>query len=228
VLAELAIAAIHPAYDSFWERWGSSFAGGLVAIGVAFEIKFGQMAGLRQNELKRRSDQKVGDANARAAEAEAHAAEANQKAQEAALEFARFRAPRSLTHDQMVVISEKLRKFSGTEFDAAVQSSDPEILGFLTLIQLTLAWAGWKPLPFIGSVMVTYAMPGIQVGTGFAVAGTVMEINREFAGALQRAATALVEELNAIGIKAVASMPLNPPSRSANKQAIHIFVGRKT
>ena len=73
VIAEVAIAAIHPPYDSFWDQWGSSIANGLVAIGVALEIKLGQMAGLRQNELKRRSDEKVGEANARAAEAELRA-----------------------------------------------------------------------------------------------------------------------------------------------------------
>lgn len=70
VIAEVVIAVIHPPYDSFWEQWGSSLANSLVAIGVALEIKFGQMAGIRQNEIKRRSDEKVAEANARAAEAE--------------------------------------------------------------------------------------------------------------------------------------------------------------
>jgi hypothetical protein len=78
--------------------------------------------------------------------------------------------------------------------------------------------------------MVTQAIPGIQVGIGFSVAGIVLELHKEFAGALNRAAGALAEELNAIGIKTVVSIPLNAPDagRSANKQAIHIFVGRKT
>jgi hypothetical protein len=70
VIAEVVIAVMHPPYDSFWEQWGSSVANSLVAIGVALEIKLGQMAGLRQNELKRRSDAKVAEANIRAAEAE--------------------------------------------------------------------------------------------------------------------------------------------------------------
>jgi hypothetical protein len=70
VIAEVVIAVMHPPYDSFMEQWGSSVANSLVAIGVALEIKLGQMAGLRQNELKRRSDEKVGEANIRAAEAE--------------------------------------------------------------------------------------------------------------------------------------------------------------
>jgi hypothetical protein len=42
VIAEVAIAAIHPPYDSFWDQWGSSFASSLIAIGVALEIKLGR------------------------------------------------------------------------------------------------------------------------------------------------------------------------------------------
>jgi len=82
VIAELAIAAWHPPYDSFWEQWGSSVANGLIAIGVAFEIKFGQMAGLRQSELRRRSEEKVAEANLRAATALEGAKRAYQTAKE--------------------------------------------------------------------------------------------------------------------------------------------------
>jgi hypothetical protein len=63
VIAEVAIAAIHPPYDSFLEQWGSALANSLIAIGVAIEIKFGQMAGLRQDELRRRSDEKAVEAS---------------------------------------------------------------------------------------------------------------------------------------------------------------------
>lgn len=74
VAATVAIAIVHPKYDSFLEQWGSAIADSLVAAGVAIEIKFGQMAGLRQNELKRRSDEKVAEANTIAAEANERAA----------------------------------------------------------------------------------------------------------------------------------------------------------
>jgi hypothetical protein len=74
LIAEVAIAALHPPYDSFWEQWGSTVANSLVALGVVFEIKFGQMAGLRQSELRRRSDDKVAAATDRAAQAEAELA----------------------------------------------------------------------------------------------------------------------------------------------------------
>lgn len=80
VIAEVAIAATHPPYDSFWEQWGSSVAGSLIAIGVALEIKLGQMAGLRQGELRRRSEEKVVEANMRAATALEGAKRAYQRA----------------------------------------------------------------------------------------------------------------------------------------------------
>jgi hypothetical protein len=83
VIAEVAIAALHPPYDSFWEQWGSSLANSVVAIGVALEIKFGQMAGLRQNELKRRSDENVAAAEIRASEANAAAIKATENAAKA-------------------------------------------------------------------------------------------------------------------------------------------------
>src|SRR5580658_4661308 len=44
VAAAVAIAAIHPQYDSFLEQWGSAVADSFVAIGVAVEIRFGQMS----------------------------------------------------------------------------------------------------------------------------------------------------------------------------------------
>jgi hypothetical protein len=69
LIAEVAIAAIHPPYDSFLEQWGSVLSTGLIAIGVVIEIKFAHMAGLRQSELRRRSDERAFEANLRAAEA---------------------------------------------------------------------------------------------------------------------------------------------------------------
>ena len=80
VIATVIIAAAHPLYDSFWEQWGSAIADSFVAIGVVTEIKFGQMAGLRQNELRRRSDERVAEANARAAQATKDAAETRERA----------------------------------------------------------------------------------------------------------------------------------------------------
>jgi len=62
LLAEIAIAAFHPPYDSFWEQWGTSIANSLVFLGVAGEVQFGWMASRRQAELRRRSDIKIAEA----------------------------------------------------------------------------------------------------------------------------------------------------------------------
>jgi hypothetical protein len=102
VAAEVSIAAYHPPYDSWMEQWGSALANSLVAIGVALEIIFSQMAGLRQSELRRRSDEI-------AAEATKRAAEANQKAQEAALELARLTTPRVISPKQKEQVVEAVK-----------------------------------------------------------------------------------------------------------------------
>lgn len=96
VIGELILALVHPTYDSPWERWGSAVADALIALGIVGEVGFGMWDGRIQTELRRRSNKKVADATTGAAEANERAAEANRKAQEAALELARFKAPRAL------------------------------------------------------------------------------------------------------------------------------------
>jgi hypothetical protein len=100
VAAAVAIAAIHPPYDSFLEQWGSAIADGLVAIGVATEIKFGQMAGLRQNELKQRSEILAVEANERAT-----------KADLARIKLEAKLVPRSLNQEQWDFIQSLRGKF---------------------------------------------------------------------------------------------------------------------
>jgi hypothetical protein len=128
LVIEVALAACHPPFDSFAGIWGAVIADSLVALGVAGEVLFSRMGSARQRELQRRSDEKV-------AEAEARASEANQRAQEAILELAKFRAPRILTGRQIRQIAEKLKQFSGTEYDVALQSNDPEFRGLLWFIE---------------------------------------------------------------------------------------------
>lgn len=105
VIATVAIAAIHPSYDSFWEQWGSAIADSLVAIGVAIEVGFGQMAKSRQNELKRRSGIIIVAANERAAEA----IQKSEEERHARVKLEAQLAPRELTKDQC----ENLRALKG-------------------------------------------------------------------------------------------------------------------
>jgi hypothetical protein len=138
VIAEVAIAAMHPPYDSFWEQWGSSVANGLVAIGVVLEIKFGQMAGLRQNELKRRSDENIAAATERAAAAE--------------LRTEQLRQAMSWRHLDKGRFLKALGDVVGSAQIAYVDN-DPESFHFSVGLQLLLSAAKWnvsepQPIPY--------------------------------------------------------------------------------
>src|SRR5437868_5824766 len=57
--------------DKKWlENWGTVFADCLIVLGVYCEIHFGRKASAGNVELRRRSEQKVAEANSRAAEAQ--------------------------------------------------------------------------------------------------------------------------------------------------------------
>jgi len=118
VIAEVAIAAFHPPYDSFLEQWGSTVANSLVAFGIAVEVQFGRMGHRRQSELQRRSNDKVSAATK-------NAGEANERAAKADLARAKLESrlqPRSLNQEQWDLIQGLRGKFEsvniGYETDA--------------------------------------------------------------------------------------------------------------
>ena len=193
LLAEVAIAAIHPPYDSFWEQWGSSLANALVFLGVAGEVQFGRMASRRQAEFKRRSDIKIAEANERAAEA-------NDEAKKAQLELAKFKAPRSLDAGQRARIVARLSSFAGTRFVGYVAfSSEP--LALMRQIVDGLNSAKWQvetlppPIPQLNA-------PGLPL-VGLAISfGVRIAFDKGRDPTLEGAATALADALNAEGIDA--------------------------
>lgn len=114
LVLELLIAFI-------WYR-GSETLAEMVAVllivgGVWGEVFFG-------NKARIAGDKQL-------AQYEARTAEANQKAQEAILELAALQAPRVLSREQRGRIVDKLKQFSGTEYDITVSDADPEILNFV-------------------------------------------------------------------------------------------------
>ncbi len=154
VIGTVAIAIVHPQYDSFLEQWGSAIADGFVAVGVGIEIKFGQMAGLRQSELKRRSNEKVSASVMLAASANERASIASKRAEElrvdnlslqASLRPRRFSFKGWTTGDpkQIAAIYEGLKAHSGSvvliqpvhDFEAQLFARD---------IASTLAESGWQ------------------------------------------------------------------------------------
>ena len=154
VAATVVIAAIHPQYNSFWEQWGAAAADSLVAIGVGMEIKFGQMAGLRQSELMRRSSERVAASVTLAANANERAGIANKRAEELRADNLSLQAslrPRKFSFmgwttshpKQIAAIYEGLKAHSGSvvliqpvhDFEAQLLARD---------IASTLAANGWK------------------------------------------------------------------------------------
>jgi hypothetical protein len=212
VIATVAIAVIHPQYDSFLEQWGSAIADSLVAVGVVIEIKLGQMAGLRQNELKRRSDIIVGAANVRAAEA-------NQKAEEAALELAKFRAPRTFDQEQAERIVEKLAPFAGTPFEIAV---DPVVEPFFaSQIAKILEVAGWE---FHSSHRMLRGRAG-EIGFVFCTEGISIRFVRSKMDAFMDASNALMSALaNELGGSVSSGLATD---ENAPADTIQIEIGRK-
>jgi hypothetical protein len=215
VAAEVAIAAIHPPYDSFLEQWGSSLANSLVAIGVAFEIIFSRMAGLRQNELKRRSDERVAAANARAEEA-------NQKAQEAALELAKLTTPRAISAEHASAITDAISPFAGTPFILLIQP-EPEPLSLMNQICDALVAAGWN---WLGSGhLIAFNRPGkpsVGMMTG---SGILLQLASSKKDAWEAPILALANALVATGLEGVQATEVD--DGSVPDTAIHIRIGRK-
>jgi hypothetical protein len=212
VVAELAIAAWHPPYDSFLEQWGSSLANGLVALGVAFEIKLGQMAGLRQSELRRRSDEKVAVATDRAATAQA--------------ELIQFRTPRRelMNPEALASITAKLAAFPGTPFTVGHLRVDREQWDFLWVLEPAIVAANWQHIDWVGgSVFRKNAWPGNHTYGEMGVINVAIELFPD-GERLRPAAEALSEALNAVGVKA----SVEPPNNSSiNIGVVHLLVGMK-
>lgn len=148
--AAVAIAAYHPKYDSFLEQWGSAVADGLVAIGVAIEIRLGQMAGLRQSELKRRSNEKVAEANKISAEARERGANALERAAlaekdtaEAKKQLQRLSSPRM---PDATVLQEGLSKISAYRAQVVFVSECVDCRWLATWLAHFLRLAGWEIL----------------------------------------------------------------------------------
>jgi hypothetical protein len=215
VAAEVAIAAIHPPYDSFLEQWGSSLANSLVALGVAIEIIFSRLAGLRQNELKRRSDERVAAANARAEEA-------NQKAQEAALQLARLTTPRIISGEHVAGLVEAVSPFPGTPFVFLMQP-EPEPLALMNQISDALLAAEWNWLGT--SQAIAFNRPGkppvgMMTGTGIR-----LQIDSSKKAEWQAPILALGNALLAAGLEDVECHEISDDS--VPPTAIHIRIGRK-
>lgn len=101
VAAEFVIAWIHPSYSSSLERWGSAWADLAVLFGILGEVFFSRRDSKIQTELRKRSNDKLGAAEERAAKLEIEAAE-----------IKRIVSWRQLTREQHEQIATMLRNLA--------------------------------------------------------------------------------------------------------------------
>jgi hypothetical protein len=152
VVAEFAIAAFHPAYDSFLEQWGSALADSAIALGIVGEVICGRRDARIQTELRNRSNTKLGaaeiaagKANERAAKLEAEAAKAKFKLlnAEAKLE------PRVLSAEERAIIVERIKgKITQKANFVFEQNDKAKAFGWSLLGALQDARIPLSPLPW--------------------------------------------------------------------------------
>jgi hypothetical protein len=211
VLAEAVLAGLHLPYDSPWERWVAVIANAAVMLGVVGEVQFSMMAFRRDKELKRRSDDKVAAASARAAEAQ--------------LELERFRAPRSLSSEKLTWIGKKVRHFAGQKFLGAVSPGVGDAWILWGQIANSLQAANW--------VLISSGVSG-----GIQPPASISAVTRRGVHLLYSARTwvsspfigdrakALADALTEMGIDAIA-WPAHGDVVENNPDAIRIEIGPK-
>lgn len=167
----------------------------------------------------------IAGADARAAEANARAAVAEKGAADANLELARLKTPRSLKGDQQDKIIRKLKPFTGTQFDTALVTGDPEPSVFLVVVERILQQAGWSQIDWKGGDIL-FTREGKPVAGMTSANNVIVAIFPEQIAKLEPAALTLVAALNAEGIPA--QLQNATGIVNTNRDAIHILMGRKT
>ena len=101
----------------------------------------------KDRELARyQADAKVQieQAKRKAHEADARAALANEQAEQARLELAKLRQPRTIPPENRQEIMDQLARHKGQVFELAGAGLDPETMSILTELAATLTAAGWE------------------------------------------------------------------------------------
>jgi hypothetical protein len=215
VIAEFAIAARHPAYDTWLGWWGPAYADLLVASGVVGEVLASMIAHLCQGELTRRSNVMLSEALRRASRAE-----------EALMDF---RKPRraAMTPEATTALTARLKPFAGIHFDTGLELSNGEQADFLWDLAPALTNAGWVHEPWTTvNKFESVIRQGTRPDSGIVAASNVeIHLHPEMAATLMPATEALIAGLNDIGILARYWGGINV--HNANPNAIHIAIGEK-
>lgn len=129
---EVGLALLHLEAGSYWGWWGPVVADSLVAIGVMGEVLASARMTLCQGELTRRSNDRLGEAQKRAAAAE--------------LLAERLRSQftwRRLSSAEKVALQDELSRAEGASVVITFGGDDPEASTFAHEIGSTFKLAGW-------------------------------------------------------------------------------------
>jgi outer membrane murein-binding lipoprotein Lpp len=208
---------------------GLGFVAGLVSVGLSWKANGELQTDLRRMDAQNLAlEKELTQEKKEIASVNAQAAEANRRAAEAQLALEKFKAPRTLTPEQRGRIVDKLKQFSGTEYDITVSSADPEILDFVFKVELVLSTAGWIELDWKGTGEGLRRTQGQKIiREGVSVIDVKIGVMVDQPLKLFEFAQALSDALEAEGVTAAAERHIRHEMSSTNANAIHILIGRQ-
>lgn len=154
-------------------------------------------------------------------------AAANDRAAQAQTELREYRTPRRelMSVEARVQIIQKLEPFAGTKFDTALASGPAEVIHFCWDLEEVLSKANWLQLDWTSPFQQQTYYRTNRPLAGMVMADDVeIQLEPNHRSLNIAAATALVETLNSVGIRAKITDYL---FANANLDAIHILVGPK-
>ena len=190
---------------------------GSLVVGVVSTVLIVWMANVKESHWEANRT----GARERIAVLDVAVAEANARANEAALELAKFKAPRTITPEHLAAIADASRPSSGVPYDFSIEVSQ-ECIDLMEQIASALNTAGWTRRPF--EAVVQYNHPGAPPAGISASTGVTIQISSEKTEDWGAAVVALKDALAAAGI-AVAAKQVDDGTEKPN--AIHIYIGKK-
>jgi hypothetical protein len=184
-----------------------SLVAGVIATFVI--VKSGNVKEHHWDILRKEADERIAEANARAAEAN-RIAEGERLAR---IKLEKEMAWRSLDSEQVAKLVSELNRFAGQPFEIITYPNDPEALSFSRELTDALAKAGWRPEQSNGFL-------GFQVEIGITI-----EVAPRKMPDLSSTVKALSEALNAFGISAKTTVRAGSASNRPN--TVKIRVGKK-
>jgi hypothetical protein len=207
------------------------FIGSLV-VGVAATVLIVWMSGVKEaywEKDRTESAERVASLIVQGDQLRKDTAEANARALESQLALEKFKAPRTLTPEQLNRVSERLKPFTAVRFDTSIIPGDPEAMGFLVQIASALEKGGWVWVEWnhpTGPLMNVYQLAGKpNIGQGGVSVGLRVAVHKDHEAEFIVAATELALSLGAEG--AAIMIDAAAGDEIPNHDTIHIVIGKK-